>query len=111
MARAAYKARLVELEGELNEADADGDMERSRRAQAERDALIEQLSGAYGLSGRPRRSGDPAERARTAVTARIRDAIRRIGDLHPQLGRHLSRSVQTGTFCRYDPDPPVTWEL
>jgi hypothetical protein len=110
-ARTAYKTRLSELEEELNDADARGDIERSSRAQAERDALIDQLSAAYGLSGRPRQSADPAERARSAVTARIRDAIRRIGGLHPQLGRHLSRSVRTGTFCCYDPDSPTAWEL
>jgi len=43
------------------------------------------------------------------VTARIRDAIRRIGQAHPELGRHLDRSVRTGTFCVYDPDPPARW--
>jgi len=51
-----------------------------------------------------RRSGSAAEARRTAVTARIRDAIRRIGDEHPELGRHLARSVRTGTFFVYEPD-------
>jgi hypothetical protein len=110
-ARAAYKARVVDLDAELDEADAAGDHERSARAQAERDALVEQLSSAYGLGGRPRRTGGPAERARSAVTARLRDAIRRIEALHPELGRHLARSVRTGTFCSYDPDAPIRWDL
>jgi hypothetical protein len=43
------------------------------------------------------------------VTARIKDAIRRIGAAHPQLGRHLTRSVRTGTFCSYEPEQPVRW--
>ena len=77
----------------------------------ERDALVEALTGAYGLGGRVRRSGSAAERARTAVTARIRDSIRRIADAHPDLGRHLARSVRTGTFCVYEPDQPVRWSL
>ena len=110
-ARAAYKARLIELDAELDDADIASDIERSARVKAERDALIAELASAYGLSGRPRRGGDPAERARTAVTARIRDAIRRISVVHPELGRHLARSVRTGTFCSYDPDRPVRWEL
>ena len=54
-------------------------------------------------------AGPDAERARTAVTARIKDAIRRIGEAHPDLGRHLARSVRTGTFCVYDPDQPARW--
>jgi hypothetical protein len=37
--------------------------------------------------------------------------IRRIGDAHPELGRHLARSVRTGTFCVYEPDQPVRWSL
>ena len=110
-ARAAYRQRLRELEEAAAEADAAADIERSARIAAERDALVEALTGAYGLGGRVRRSGSAAERARTAVTARIRDAIRRIGDAHPELGRHLARSVRTGTFCVYEPDQPVRWSL
>ena len=58
-----------------------------------------ELTGAYGLGGRPRRAGDPAEKARTTVTSRIRDAIGRVETVHPDLGRHLRASVRTGTFC------------
>jgi hypothetical protein len=108
-ARAAYRHRLSELEEAAAEADAAADIERSARVATERDALVEALTQAYGLGGRIRRTGSAAERARTAVTARIRDAIRRIGAEHPDLGRHLSRSVRTGTFCTYDPDQPVRW--
>jgi hypothetical protein len=110
-ARQAYKARLAELEAELEEADAAGDVERLARARAERDALLEQLAAAYGLGARVRRRGDAAERARSAVTWRIRDALSRIEAVHPELGRHLRRSVRTGRFCAYDPDQPVTWRL
>jgi len=110
-ARAAYRQRLRELEEAAAEADAAADIERSARIAAERDALVDALTEAYGLGGRVRRSGSAAERARTAVTARIKDAIRRIGDAHPDLGRHLARSVRTGTFCVYEPDQPVRWSL
>lgn len=108
-ARAAYQARIRELEAELDEADTAGDPERSARSQAERDSLLEQLAQAYGLGGRARRTGSPAERARTAVTARIRDSIRRIEQVHPELGRHLRKAVRTGIFCAYDPEEPVAW--
>jgi predicted ATPase len=81
--------------------------ERARRA-GRPDLLAR---AALGLGGRVRRSGSAAERARTAVTARVRDAIRRISEAHPELGRHLERSVRTGTFCVYEPDRPVHWSL
>jgi hypothetical protein len=45
------------------------------------------------------------------VTARIKDAIRRIGAVHPDLGRHLARSVRTGAFCIYEPDQPASWSV
>ena len=52
-----------------------------------------------------------SERARKAVTARIRDAIHRVGAVLPELGAHLDRSVLTGTTCRYAPTEPVTWTV
>jgi hypothetical protein len=108
-ARDAYRRRLIELEEEASEADAAGDIGRSTRIATERESLVEQLTAAYGLGGRARRVGSSAERARTAVTARVRDAIRRIAAAHPELGQHLLRSVRTGTFCVYEPETPVRW--
>ena len=107
----AYKARLAELEGELEQADRAGDAHRSERAQQERDAIVAQLAAAYGLGGRPRRVGGSDERARQAVSWRIRDALTRIERVHPQLAGHLRRAVRTGTFCVYDPPDPVDWSL
>ncbi|MDP1805840.1 MAG: tetratricopeptide repeat protein, partial [Acidimicrobiales bacterium] len=110
-ARDAYKTRLLELDEELEEADAAGDAERSARAHDERNAILGQLAGAYGLGGRPRMTGDHTERARQAVTWRIRDALARVEAVHPELGQHLRRSVRTGMFCVYAPTEPVHWSL
>ena len=110
-ARAAYRARLGELDDELAQADAHHDIERSARLAAERDALIDELARATGLHGRRRRLGDTAERARTTVTARIRDAIGRIERAHPELGRHLRVSIFTGTRCAYRPAETVRWHI
>ncbi|MFF4257321.1 ATP-binding protein [Streptomyces sp. NPDC001663] len=111
VARAAYRRRLRELEEEAEDADAAGDAVRSARVAVERDALVRQLSAAYGIGGRVRRTGSPVERARTAVTARIRAAVRRIAEVHPELGRHLETSVRTGTLCVYQPEQPPPWSL
>jgi tetratricopeptide (TPR) repeat protein len=110
-ARAAYQRRLAELDERIAEADSDGNADRSAAALEERDFLLAELAGAYGLGGRPRRAGDPAERARTTVTSRIRDALGRIEAEHPELGRHLRSSVRTGTFCCYAPELPVAWDV
>ena len=103
-ARAEYRRRLAELESELAEAESHADLARAERARDERDFIAAELSAALGVGGRPRRSGDPAERARKAVTGRIRLTIGRIDSEHAELARHLTNSVHTGTFCVYRPE-------
>ncbi|MFF4501868.1 ATP-binding protein [Streptomyces sp. NPDC001401] len=110
-ARAAYRRRLRELEEEAQDADDAGDAVRSARIAVERDALVGQLAAAYGIGGRVRRTGSTAERARTAVTARIHAAVRRVADAHPELGRHLESALRTGTLCVYQPEQPPLWRL
>jgi hypothetical protein len=102
-AKTAYRARLVDLDAEIDEAREWRDPARAERAEAERQALIAELAAAAGLRGRSRRLGDPTERARKTVTARIRDALRRIDQAHPPLGEHLRATVTTGTSCCYTP--------
>jgi tetratricopeptide (TPR) repeat protein len=108
-ARRAYQRRLAELETEIDDAVQNDDRGRVERAQAERDALVEQLTAAYGLGGRARRGNDPVERARSTVTKQIHSAIARIERAHPVLALHLANSVRTGRFCSYVPEHPVIW--
>jgi hypothetical protein len=110
-ARRQYRARLLEIDGLLADADERADEALSERLQLERDALIAELSSAYGLGGRARRRGDSTERARSAVTQRIRDAIIRIQSAEPNLGGHLHHAIRTGTYCSYTPEHPTNWEL
>lgn len=106
-AKAAYRRRLADLEEEVADAEAAHDLGRLARAREERAAVIEELERAVGLGGRTRRLGDPTERARKAVAARLRDALARIEAEHPALGGHLRASVRTGTFCSYRPPDPA----
>jgi hypothetical protein len=99
-ARRVYRARIVELDRELELGD-DVDL------RDEREALLAQLAGATGLAGRS------SERARVAVRKAIISALARIAEQDPELGRHLHDRVRTGHQCRYtsDPDHPITWTL
>lgn len=112
-ARAAYRRRLAEVDDDIAEAVANNDPVRAELAQRDRDFLVAELSRAVGLGGRIRLDGSDAERARTAVFRSIRYAINRLAQHDPQLSEHLRRSVSTGTWCRYDPDPLalVVWEI
>jgi hypothetical protein len=100
----AYRRRLAELDEELDAAHVTSDLARGRRASDERERLLAELRRATRPGGASRSLGpSTAERARKAVTARIRDTIRRISAVHPELGAHLERTVRTGGTCRYDP--------
>jgi len=109
-AREQYRHRLDELREQLGDAEARNDIGATDRARQEIALIEAELTSAFGLSGRARRSGDAVERARKSVSNRIRDSIRRIEQIHPRLGRHLKSSIRTGTYCIYEPEMPVSWE-
>ncbi|MGE3664874.1 MAG: AAA family ATPase [Pseudonocardia sp.] len=110
-AREAYRSRLAQLDAELADTETRRDLARAARLAVEREALIAELRRAFDLKGRPRRLGDDSERARKAVSARIRDAVTLIEHGHPRLGAHLRDAVRTGTFCGYHPAPPTRWRV
>lgn len=111
-ARRAYEARIRELQADLDEATAHHDPVRAERVETELDALVDQLTSALGLGGRRRTgAGHSAERARSAVRWRVRAAISKIGDVHPELGRHLRNSVVTGAWCSYRPERETVWQV
>ena len=112
-ARTAYRRRIEELRCERDEADAAGDLARADVAGAESDALVAQLSAAYGLAGRVRCVSTPCERARISVTKTVKAAIDRIAGHSPALAFHLRATVRTGTYSSYTPDPaaPAGWVL
>jgi hypothetical protein len=109
-ARAAYTARLAELDEDIAAAEADADIGTAERLRTERDFLVAELGAALGLGGRLRTEGDRTERARKAVTMRITTALKAIEAVHPDLARHLRLAVSTGRFCAYRPEQPTAWK-
>ncbi len=73
--------------------------------------MLAELQRSLGIGGRARPMRDAPERARQAVRARIRYALRSIADEDPTLARHLEASIRTGTFCSYRPERPVIWQI
>jgi tetratricopeptide (TPR) repeat protein len=112
-AKDAYRRRLADIDDDIEQARATGDAERAAQANVERDFLVRELSRAVGLGGRDRRAASASERARAGVTRAVRQAMARIGEHLPQLGEHLRRTIRTGTYCAYFPDPraPAGWEF
>jgi hypothetical protein len=103
-AKRAYRARMLELREELDEAQQWNDAARVERARDEIEALEGELSRAAGLGGRERRVGKAAERARVNVQRRLADALKRVAEVNAELGSHLEKAVRTGTYCSYSAD-------
>jgi hypothetical protein len=102
-AKNAYRGRVEDLRDQLTEAERNGDRGRATRAREELEAVAEQLASAVGLGGRDRKAASNVERARVNVQRRVKDAIRRIAEHDPALGRYLDATVRTGTYCVYRP--------
>ena len=110
-AKTEYKRRVTELRQELEEAEQFNDPDRATKARDEMNLIAQHLATAIGLGGRDRKASSAAERARCAVTKRIKNAIQKIGEAIPALGHYLVARIKTGYFCSYHPDPerPVRW--
>jgi hypothetical protein len=98
---AAYRARLVTLDDDIAAADARTDRRNADELRRERALLLAEISRAIGLGGRLRKVGSATERARVAVTRRLKDAVARISDVDAALGAHLRAELRTGTYCIY----------
>jgi tetratricopeptide (TPR) repeat protein len=112
-AKAAYRARVNQLQEEIDEAESFNDPERAAHARSELAFLTRELASAVGLHGRDRKTGSDAERARVNVTRAIRTALKRVCEHDAVLGRRLGATIRTGTFCVYEPAPgeEAVWDL
>jgi hypothetical protein len=112
-AKVECQRRLNELHQQLNEAERFKDPQRKAEAQSEVQAIADYLASAVGLGGKDRKTSSDSERARSAVTKCVKNAIRKIGDAIPSLGHHLATRIKTGYFCSYNPHPErrVRWKF
>ena len=110
-AKSEYAARIKELQEAIQEAEAISHAGEVARLREEYEEILDHLSNSLGLAGKSRKVGSTVEKARSAVTWRIRSAVKKINKVHPELGTHLSKSIKTGTQCSYKPEIEVDWSL
>lgn len=108
-ARHAYEEHIRDLRKELEQAEEGNDLGRSAKLKKELDEVLSHLTKSLGIGKKPRKLKSPSDRARAAVTQRIRGAIKKIGSHHATLGKHLENSIRTGVFCRYSPEETHEW--
>jgi hypothetical protein len=112
-AKAAYRQQLLDLRAELEDARAHNDLGQIEELERQMHFFAREIARSVGLFGRSRRSNSIAERARVNVSRAISSTIRRLRTIHASAGEHFDRSVKTGTFCSYRPDPRSRrpWEV
>lgn len=110
-AQKAYGKHINELKLEIEEAENNNDIGKAGKLHEELEQVLEHLANNTGIGGKSRSLKSPTERARAAVTLRIRSAVKKITQCHPALGKHLSNSLRTGVFCGYFPESPMDWQV
>lgn len=112
-AKQDYKRQLRELNEDLEDQRERGNHQRAEQVESEIDFLEREIRRAVGLGGRDRRAGSVSERARLNVTRAIKAALQKISEQQVSMGELLGRSIRTGSFCSYAPDPriPVSWRF
>ncbi|WP_285655373.1 tetratricopeptide repeat protein [Allomuricauda sp. NBRC 101325] len=108
-AKKEYKQQALKLQVAISDAEEIGLYEKADALREELESFSEQLSQTVGLSNKIRKTGSSIEKARAAVTWRIRNAIKKIEKSHPKLAKHLTISIKTGGYCSYTPEVPHDW--
>jgi hypothetical protein len=98
-----YRERLKDLAELIVEAEGRADLARVDALRREQGALEREVGRALGLGGKARQAGSTTERARVNVQRRLKDALERVSEVSPELGRWLGRSLRTGTYCSFRP--------
>ena len=106
----SVKRRLEEIETLLVDA-LDEDTYETESLKREYDQLTQYINSAVDKKGRIRIKGSTSDKARSAVTQRIKSALKKIEKAHPELYKHLDVTIKTGTYCSYKPDKDMYWNF
>ncbi|WP_420601343.1 tetratricopeptide repeat protein [Flagellimonas sp.] len=106
-----YKSKIQALQSDILDAEEMGHTSKAEEFRTAYETLLNHLSQVTGMSNKTRKTGSSLEKARSAVTWRIRSSIKKIEKVHPKLAKHLTNSIKTGTFCSYVPESPHAWSI
>ena len=107
----AYQTKIQSLQAELAEAEQMNDAIRANELSIEYEELLAHLTQSLGIDGKSRKVATPADKARAAVTLRIRDSINKIAKKDGKLGLHFKNSIKTGMLCSYRPEVSIQWGI
>jgi hypothetical protein len=104
--RATLKAKQSELAGL-----GPNDWAKRGPLQDEIAKISTYLARVQDHKGQARKVAGSAQRSRTAVTTAVNRARDYISAQHPALGRHLKKSIKTGTLLVYAPSEVPDWQF
>ena len=109
----AYKAHLKELSADRIEAEKEPNPAWLAQIEEETKFIERELRAGTGRGGKARNFALPRDKARSSGTHQIKAAIKKVSENNPDLGSHLDRTIKTGTYCSYQPDPTadIDWAL
>ncbi|WP_020473429.1 hypothetical protein [Zavarzinella formosa] len=109
-ALSTYRARLIELNEELDEARENHDFGHQERLQEEIEQLAAEIKTAKGLGGRLRKDSNDRERVRKAVGGALKRVRDEIAKDSPSFAEHLKASIQGGKNPCFWPADDIKWE-
>jgi hypothetical protein len=109
-AKRAYLQRLHELEEDLEEARATGNVPLQHDLSTQREQLLSQLRCAT-FRGRARRSNADLNRIRNSVGNAVRRTLRTIEKYDPSAFDHLKKSISLGFSVAYQPAEALPWSF
>jgi hypothetical protein len=104
-----YQAQIKKLHEQIEDAGEFGDTEKVEKLKDEQEQIVNYLSAAFGLGGKPRTSNDPNEQNRKNVSKMINKQKNYLKKHFPKLAEHLA-IINTGIFCSYKPKPDINWK-
>ena len=104
--------QMQQLVKAIEETEEYGNIQETLRLRKTKEALEDHIKKAYGLSGRARKTSDPNEKIRKAVSKAIENTLVRMGENdEDNLAVYLDDHLSKGLFCSFRKDPDIPWKI
>ena len=108
---AKVNRRILEIDQEIEEAEAINDQGQIARLRKEKEDLLGYVQTNTGQGGRPRRVGSPQKTVYDQVHKAISRTLKQVAKTNPQLRNHLEANLQFGGSFTYQPEISPPWVL
>ena len=105
-----YRERLNDIDLELDEAEAHGDLSRGEHLREEKEMILAELDRIIGLRGKLRRDSSSHDKISKSVRTAISRALKKLRERHEALARHIESSLRTGPTRCYVPEIETVWQ-